>query len=427
MGVPYRQPVTGRLKDVARDKRRLFDFALLTAQASHNGKPTADIIATMRETLQDFERRNTATTYRRFTAAELDAAELELEYLVEGVLAAKHVGGIIGASKSLKTTIAADLAFSVATGGKFLGYFNVLRPARTAFMSDESGLPTLQETLRRIARAAGRELRDATGLIISDQLPTLGDAVHMTALRRFIEQDAIELLIIDPLYLCADTDGREGSLFAMGALLRSVAEVATDCGTTLLILHHMTQASAKTSANRNPELFDSSWAGTQQFFRQWIAINRRSPYDPEKAGEHELRLVTGGSMGHAAGVALDIEEGKRTDPDGRRWDITVRSLSEVAREQMTAGDTQKEQIRDTKFQADCELVRRKLEAIHPEGSTKTDLRGKCRFSTYRLDAALAELDERGAIVTCGVKVSNHKKPHAGYRLKKETDGLCPPE
>lgn len=409
------------------DKRRLLDVAIQTAQASHNGKPATDILAALRETLDDFERRNTATRYRRFTAAELDSAEIDVEYLVDGVLAARHVGGIIGASKSLKTTIAADLAFSVATGGHFLGYFPVVQSARTAFMSGESGLPTLQETLRRIARAAGRELRDATDLIISDELPQLGSTDHMTALRRFIEHDAIELLIIDPLYLCADTDGREGSLFAMGALLRSVAEVATDCGTTLLILHHMTQTSQKTSGDRNPELFDSAWAGTQQFFRQWIAINRRSAYDPEHAGHHELRLVAGGSMGHATGVALDIDEGSRADPDGRRWDVTVRSLSEVRVEKQTAGDAEREEQRRLKFEADCELVRRKLDAIHPVGATKTTLRGRCRFSSDRLNAALAELDEQGIVETCHVKVSNHKTPHTGYRLAKATDELLCPE
>lgn len=405
------------------DKRRLFDVALQTAQASHNGKPATDIIASLRETLDDFARRDTSTRYRRFTAAELDGAEIDVEYLVDDVLAAKHVGGIVGASKSLKTTIAADLAFSVATGGHFLGYFPVRQTARTAFMSGESGLPTLQETLRRIASSAGSELREATDLIVSDQLPQLGSIDHMTALRRFIEQDAIEFLIIDPLYLCADTDGREGSLFAMGALLRSVAEVATDCGTTLLILHHMTQTSAKTSTDRNPELFDSAWAGTQQFFRQWIALNRRSAYDPEQPGRHELRLVTGGSMGHSTGIALDIEEGKRDDPGGRRWDVTVRSLSDVKTERALAKDSEKEQMRALRFEADCELVRRKLDAVYPEGFTKRELRARCQLSHDRLANALAALDESGEIEACDVMVSNHKKPHEGVRLKKETSEL----
>lgn len=411
------------------DKRRLFDFAIQTAQASHNGAPAADIVSTLRETLDDFERRDTSIRFRRFTAAELDDAEIDLDYLIDGVLVANHVGGIIGASKTLKTTIAADLAFSVATGGHFLGYYPVLRPVRTAFMSGESGLPTIQETFRRVARAAGREFRDASNLIVSDQLPQLGSVESMTALRRFIELDEIELLIIDPLYLCAETEGREGSLFAMGALLKSVAEVAQDCGTTLKILHHMTQGSAKTSGDRNPELFDSAWAGTQQFFRQWIAINRRSAYAPERPGRHELRLVTGGSMGHATGVALDIEEGQRTDPGGRRWDVAIRSLKETSIERQTAGDSQKEQIRELKFQGDCELVRLKLDNIYPEGTTRRQLRALCRISADRIDAALAALDEFGETEICDVKISNHKQPGKGIRLKKETkiDELFSPE
>ena len=125
-------------------------------------------------------------TYRRITAAELDAAEFTTEYLIEWLLVAGQPCVIAGPKKACKTTILCALAIALTIGGKFLGMFNVTRCCRVLFMSGESGLATLQETLRRIAHANGHFLSDIGGLIISDQLPVLGKPDYMAALREMI-------------------------------------------------------------------------------------------------------------------------------------------------------------------------------------------------------------------------------------------------
>ena len=66
----------------------------------------------------------------------------------------------------------------------------------------ESGLATIQETARRICYAAGHNLADIGGLVFSEDLPRFGSFDHEDALRRFIMDDELEVVEIDPAYMC---------------------------------------------------------------------------------------------------------------------------------------------------------------------------------------------------------------------------------
>ena len=171
--------------------------------------------------------------------AELDAAEFKTEYLVEWLLVAGQPCIVAGQKKALKTSILLDLAIALAIAGRFLGFFRVTRTARVCVMTGESGLATIQETLRRIAAAAGCRLAEIDNLVISDQLPLFGNLEHLELrLKRLLIEDSIEVLILDPAYLCIPADGHEGSLFAMGQLLRGLSEMCQSLGVTLVLAHH---------------------------------------------------------------------------------------------------------------------------------------------------------------------------------------------
>ena len=128
-----------------------------------------------------------------------------MKYLIDGILVADQPMIVAGPQKSLKTSLLLDLAISLSCGGHFLGMFPVNRRAKVAFMCGESGMATIRETCIRITEKAGVEFRDLS-LIFSPDLPRFDDAHHHDALGEFLTADAIEVLILDPAYLCMPGD-----------------------------------------------------------------------------------------------------------------------------------------------------------------------------------------------------------------------------
>ncbi len=174
-----------RVREVSA-KRQLRFLGERSLAESANGKAPGncidDALSRLNEIKGSAQPESKLLTYRRFTCSELAAAEFTIEYLVQGMLVAGQPCIMSGGKKSLKTSVAIDLAISLAMAGHFLGRFKVTRGCRVLIMSGESGLATIQETAFRIAAAAGRHLTDISSLIISDELPMLGNADHAEAL-----------------------------------------------------------------------------------------------------------------------------------------------------------------------------------------------------------------------------------------------------
>ena len=240
--------------------------------------------------------------FQRITSQKLDSGDFAQEYLVEGVMVAQQPMIVAGPQKSLKTSVMLDLAVSLSTCGHFLGRFKVNRAANVAFMSGESGLAIIQETARRICKAAGTQL-SSLNIIWSPDLPRFDRSDHHDALEEFLVADAVETLVIDPAYLAMPSENA-GNLFAQGELLRTMTEVCGRNGVQLILAHHM-----KNRANpfEPPELSDISWSGFQEFARQWILIGRRERYEPG-TGDHRLWLIAAGSAGHSGLWVLDVAE-----------------------------------------------------------------------------------------------------------------------
>jgi hypothetical protein len=239
----------------------------------------------------------------------------------------------------------------------------------------------------------------------------------MDALTEYIRADALRVVIIDPAYLCTPLAAEKGNnLFAIGELLRSVNDVCQRCGCTLLIAHHM----RKTNLGYDPpELADAAWSGWAEWARQWILLNRREPYDPASDGEHKLWMAVGGSAGHSGLWGLDVTEGRRTDPEGRRWDVTLQPAREIRAAARDGRNVAKQREQQAKFEADLDAVAAAMNA-HPEGATKTKLREYCGMNGTRFGRAIAELERREIAERCQVTVSNHRKPQEGYRRVPDT-------
>jgi hypothetical protein len=115
------------------------------------------------------QRDQTASAQGNFLAgmlnsAAFDRATYSRDWLVKSLLVKGQPAMIGGPKKSLKTSLAIDLAVSLGTGQRFLGRFEIPTPIRVAVLSGESGGATLQETACRIFRSKGKELRECDSL-----------------------------------------------------------------------------------------------------------------------------------------------------------------------------------------------------------------------------------------------------------------------
>ncbi len=163
------------------------------------------------------------------TAAELDGGDFPLSYLVEDVLVEGQPCIVAAPKKSLKTNIMIALLLSLVSGCRFLGEFYILKKCRAALISGESGKPTIQETARRIARASGwPNLSDYDGAFFGFDLPNLASDNSLRALRAFIRKFKIQVLIVDPAYLCLPLGDDAGNLFKVGAILMPLLQLAQE-------------------------------------------------------------------------------------------------------------------------------------------------------------------------------------------------------
>jgi hypothetical protein len=271
----------------------------------------------------------TAPTKRRLTLVDsvgLAEATFPREWLVRDVLLAGQPCVVGGPIKCLKTSLVIDLAVSLGTGTPFLGRFPVTKPRRVALFSGESGEATIQETASRVCRARGKTLGAGCRVHWGFRLPRLGSDSDCRELGALVTEHSIEVVIIDPLYLCLIAGGETVSasnLFEVGAVLLRVAETCSKAGATLVVVHHSTKGAAARKAVTPSPLYDLAYAGIGEFARQWMMLNRTTTY-VDGSGFHDLVLSIGGSAGHSSRWRVRIDEGRPGGgAGGRVWKTRV--------------------------------------------------------------------------------------------------------
>ncbi|RLS53453.1 MAG: hypothetical protein DWH91_14430 [Planctomycetota bacterium] len=349
------------------------------------------------------------------SSEQLDSNLYEIEYLVEGVMVRGQPMIIAAPKKTLKTTASVDLALSLGMAGHFLDRFPCNKAVRVGVMSAESGAATIQETARRIAVAKQTTLRKQGNVFWAFDVPQLDNAIHLAALRKFVVDHQLDVLILDPTYMMMVGLGQDASnLFVVGRYLKSLTDLIRDTGVTPVLCHHLRKG--LNDPYEPAELENIAWAGFQEFIRQWVLINRRSKYDPDRGGHHELWMSFGGSAGHSSLWGVNVDEGTSQDPEGRHWNVDVITSSEAYAGRVDAAEEEKEhhrdQVRQQKQSKHRELALKTL-CKFPEGETKKALRTAAKLNADNFQSAIELLVEEGLAEACEIEKVGRK--FDGYR------------
>ncbi len=361
------------------------------------------------------------------SSAEFLRGDYQLRWLVKGLLVQGQPGIIGGPKKSLKTSLLVELAYAVATGARFLDRFEVGQRQRVAIMSGESGQYTLKETTLRICEARGID-PDKADVLWEFELPRLADPSDLRALQTAVKNAGVQVLLIDPVYLCilggmAASGLQASNLFHMGPLFLGVAKSCLEVGCTPLLAHHFKLT--RSNPYDEPQLEDLAFAGVQEFARQWMLLGRRERYEPG-SGLHRLWLSVGGSSGQSGLWAVDVDEGVIGDDfQGRKWDVTVQTASDVRTTERRQTEAKRTAEQERRAREDEDKLLDALDHLDPHckgiGFNKVrDSAGlsgtKAKSVLYRLVKAEVLEDIPDLVTTIG---SGAKKKVQGIRRIKD--------
>lgn len=384
--------------------------------ARQEGRGPADLLAVARRELaaRPGRHHDAGPVFRLnpVNNAVFDARQFHTSFLIDDLLVAAQPMILAGPEKSLKTSIALDLAVSLATATPALNRFRVGRPCRVLFLSGESGEAKLQATQCAIHLARGLAPDASANLYWPDpgevgpRLPRLGLAADRAALTAGLQAVAAEVVFLDPMYLCllaGANDVRAENALEMGPLLAAAADAIRAAGCAPIFVHH---TKAETSAFRGPlALHHLMYPSFALFARQWLLVSRREEF----AGQpHRLFLAAGGSAGHGGRWEADIDDGLiRRDPLEQRWTVVVREAA-AAPIRGPGSPARKEREQEQKF---LDAMRRVA------GMNK--VRTEAGMNALIAEKVAARLLMRGLIEAAGYRngtESGARKPNA-FRLR----------
>lgn len=361
-----------------------------------------------------FDRCVTGVTHTRpalelIPASALRSMDFHQEFVIDNLLVEGQPFVLGGMSKTLKTGIALDLAFSAAYGGSAFGddHFVVKNRKNVAFFTGESGGSAIQKRLNVLfeSRPVERADEGSDPLLVCLRPPKLHKRDDIEFIRRAIGEHEIGLCLIDPAYLSilgmVDAD-KTTSVIAMGEVLDKFNSLGSASGCTMGLVHHFTKAS-RLRKNDWPRLEQMSGSGYAEWARQWCLLGR---VQPMVQGKHELKMHVGGSEGHGDNFFVTIDEGYTDHKRGGSWDVTVERADESAIEAFDREDKRAEAAEQRAAEQDTKVLAAvKRIMATGERATNTKIRAEAEVSSKSLPDALDRLVEAGELqrTECAVK------------------------
>ncbi|WP_158265198.1 AAA family ATPase [Blastopirellula marina] len=341
-----------------------------------------------------------AVPFRQVAWTELLEADQPTEWLLPGMLARHAPGVILGPGKSLKTSLAVDLCGALASGGKFLGQYQATRSFRVGLVSGVDDRQALLDLTRRWSAAAQTDpQRLADNWIWALSLADLADPANREQLSSWIRQHRLEVVLIEPEELLPPLTPRKRL-----QLLQQIIQACRQAGATPILCC----PTRKSLPAREMTFADLEAAGCQPLARQWLLVNRRAAYEPG-SGQHQLWLTFGGDAGHEGVIGVDIDEGRLTDPGGKRWQVALRSADQLRRE---AERRQAEQVLQTR----CAKIRRALGDLPPSEASKSQVRARAGMNSPRFAAAWDQLVAAGEIAPVPDSAAQFQSSVPRFRL-----------
>ena len=355
------------------------------------------------------------------SSADLEKLNARHRWLIKRILARDQPVLWGGPKKSMKTSMMIDAAISLGSGKPFLNTFEIPQRVKVAVLSGESGAITIRETALRVAKSKNVALASCD-VIWGFDLPRLGVDEDLMALTAALRENKVEVVFIDPAYLCllaGNSELQANNMFSIGPLLMRVAKVCQEIGATLILVHHSTKPAGmvRMQAGEPLELEDLAYAGFQEFARQWVLINRRQKYEPG-SGKHCLWLNIGGSAGQSGCWGVDVNEGALADDfSSRNWSVQVQTMDAVIKQ---AAQSQK-QKKDADKEAKEEDVKRKVLQVLSGldgGETTTRIAKLAGIDTRWVTPALSDLASERRVVVCDIikGAGRGNKSYSGFRL-----------
>jgi hypothetical protein len=174
----------------------------------------------------------------------IDAEPDGARWLVQDLWSAEAVGLIAGHPKSWKSTLALDLAVSVASATACLGRFEVHTPGLVLVYLAEDALPRIRDRVEQLCQHRGLSLPGLALHVVTAPTLRLDVERDRNALEKTLEALRPTLLILDPLVRLHCLDENRAS--DVSGLLGFLRQINRRYHMALILVHHMAKRSRRT-------------------------------------------------------------------------------------------------------------------------------------------------------------------------------------